>query len=105
MTESLNSGQARTCKYQSDDPRHLTDCQQCMIDAGETDIIAGTTCWHVDTSRLYETTKYHKNTRLDGVPVRRNIGCDWPYALRRYNGGGVNSYWYQSEVLLRIKKG
>ena len=96
-------GTLRTCKYQSDDPRHLTDCRQCMINAGETDIIAGTTRWHVSSSKLYKTTKYHRNTRLDDVPVRRNIGCDWPYALRRYNGGGVNSYWYQSEVLLRIK--
>ena len=25
-----------------------------------------------------------------------------PYAVRRYNGSGVNSYHYQAQVLLRV---
>jgi hypothetical protein len=29
----------------------------------------------------------------------------WPYAVRRYNGAGVNSYHYQAQVLLRVLNG
>jgi hypothetical protein len=36
------------------------------------------------------------------VPVRKNIGCDWPYAIRRYNGAGINSYHYQAKVLKNL---
>jgi hypothetical protein len=39
------------------------------------------------------------------VPDRKQFGCDWPYAARRYNGSGVNSYHYQAQVLLRILNG
>ena len=31
--------------------------------------------------------------------MRRNFECDWPYAVRRYNGSGPNSYSYQALVL------
>jgi peptidoglycan hydrolase-like protein with peptidoglycan-binding domain len=99
----FGGGALRVCKYAPDDPRHLTDCRQCMLDAGETDIVADQTPFHQGTSSRYHTTQYHKTTRLKEVPIRANVGCDWPYAIRRYNGSGVNSYWYQSKVLLRIK--
>jgi hypothetical protein len=36
------------------------------------------------------------------VPDRAKLGCDWPYAVRRYNGSGVNSYHYQYQVLQRL---
>jgi hypothetical protein len=39
-----------------------------------------------------------------GVPDRAAFGWDWPYAVRRYNGGGVDSYHYQAQVLLRFVK-
>lgn len=103
--EEFGTGALRLCKYQSDDPRYLTDCRQCAIDAGETVIIAGQTRFYEGSSGIYEITQYHKDQRLTGVPVRQNMGCDWPYAVRRYNGSGVNSYWYQSKVLLRLKEG
>jgi hypothetical protein len=101
----FGTGPLRLCKYQSDDPRYLTDCQQCAIDAGETDIIADETRFYEGSDDIYEITQYHRDERLTGVPVRQNMGCDWPYAVRRYNGSGVNSYWYQSKVLLRLKEG
>ena len=41
-------------------------------------------------------------SRTKRVPARATLGCDWPYAVRRYNGGGVNSYHYQYEVLQRL---
>ena len=74
-----------------------------MIGAGDVDIIAGTTHFYEGSSGVYRTTKYHRVERLTGVPIRQNVGCDWPYAIRRYNGSGVNSYWYQAEVLLKVK--
>ena len=100
----FGEGPLRLCKYQPDDPRFLVDCRKCAIDAGSTDVVAGETVFYEGSSRVYKTTRYHKSSRLTGVPIRRNIGCDWPYAIRRYNGSGVNSYWYQAKVLLRLKK-
>jgi hypothetical protein len=38
------------------------------------------------------------------VPDRAALGCDWPYAVRRYNGSGVDSYHYQFQVLERLTK-
>ncbi len=40
------------------------------------------------------------NASHSTVPVRKNIGCDWPYAVRRHNGAGIDSYHYQA-ILLR----
>jgi hypothetical protein len=36
------------------------------------------------------------------VPARERFGCDWPYAVRRYNGGGLPSYHYQARVLRNV---
>jgi hypothetical protein len=30
------------------------------------------------------------------------LQCDWPYATRRYNGGGPNSFNYQAIVLKNL---
>jgi hypothetical protein len=38
------------------------------------------------------------------VPERATLGCDWPYAVRRYNGSGVDSYRYQYQVLGRLTR-
>jgi len=50
----------------------------------------------------YRQTPYYKQESYTGVPVRRNFGCDWPYAVRRYNGAGTNSYHYQALILLHL---
>jgi peptidoglycan hydrolase-like protein with peptidoglycan-binding domain len=99
------SGPLRLCKYAPDDPRFMTACRQCLVDAGATDIKAGVTPFYVGARGVYQPTQYHPETEYQGVPVRANIGCDWPYAVRRYNGDGVNSYHYQTQVLLHILKG
>ena len=39
----------------------------------------------------------------DQVDLTAPTWSDWPYAVRRYNGSGVNSFWYQAEVLLKVK--
>jgi hypothetical protein len=49
-------------------------------------------------------TQYHPETAYSRVPDRAQLGCDWPYAVRRYNGSGVNSYHYQFQVLQRLTR-
>jgi hypothetical protein len=95
-------GTLRLCKYAAGDPRYMTDCRGCLAAAGKTDIRAGVTRFYAGASRLYEPTQYHARTEYTDVPARNEIGCDWPYAVRRYNGGGVDSYHYQTQVLLRV---
>lgn len=90
--EEQGRGPLRVCKYEAGDPRHLADCRNCLAAAGTADV-------------LLAPTQYHRREEYRGVPVRRNIGCDWPYAVRRYNGGGINSYHYQAQVLLRVLNG
>jgi hypothetical protein len=93
------SGELRICKYASSDPRFLRDCRNCAVAAGTQDIISGQTTLHAGTTDTYEPTEYHRDASYRDVPVRRNIPCDWPYAMRRYNGSGVNSFHYQTRVL------
>ncbi len=95
------TGPLRLCKYQPTDPLYMTDCVNCCKAAGTFDIVAGTTPFYTGAEATYATTQYHKGSYTN-VPVRANIPCDWPYAIRRYNGSGVNSYDYQAEVLLAI---
>lgn len=98
-------GGLRPCKYLPGDPRHMTDCRKCLAAARTIDIKAGVTPLYAGASGLYRPTQYHAKTEYEGVPTRSEIGCDWPYAVRRYNGGGVNSYHYQTQVLLRVLDG
>jgi peptidoglycan hydrolase-like protein with peptidoglycan-binding domain len=90
--QELGLGPLRRCKYAPEDPRYLTACRQCAAAADRI------------TVRL-DPTPYHPNDEYHGVPDRKQFGCDWPYAVRRYNGGGPNSYHYQAQVLLRLLNG
>jgi len=47
-------------------------------------------------------TEYYGTASYGSVPIRKNVGCDWPYAARRYNGAGINSYHYQVRVLKNV---
>ncbi len=96
------TGPLRTCKYTPGDARYMTDCKQCLLNAGTTDIQSGTTPVYVGATLTYEPTQYYGTASYPKVPVRANIGCDWPYAVRRYNGSGINSYHYQVRVLLHM---
>jgi len=100
----FGNGPLRTCKYLPGDPLYLTDCVNCLKNAGLTNIVAGVTPFYAGSSGTYGQTQYHKGS-YQNVPVRANIPCDWPYAARRYNGSGVNSYDYQAELLLRVLNG
>lgn len=103
--KEVGNGPLRACKYPPDDDRYLKDCQACMREAGTTDIVMGETPWYAGSANVYETTQYYDEPRYDGVPVRAKIPCDWPYAARRYNGSGQNSYHYQAHILMLVLRG
>ncbi len=98
-------GPLRRCKYEPADPRYMTACRQGLAGVSRVDIRSGVTKLYDGASRCYEPSKSHVRTEYLGVPARNEIGCDWPYAARRYNGGGLDSYHYQTQVLLRVAGG
>lgn len=73
----IGAGPLRLCRYAPGDPRHMAACRECVAAAGE----------------------------RDGAPDRARVGCDWPYAARRYNGSGPRSYEYQARILARVRNG
>lgn len=96
------AGPLRLCKYAADDPRFMRDCRRCALAAGGQDIRSGVTRLYDGSPETFQPTPYYPDASYHGVPVRKNIGCDWPYAARRYNGSGVNSYHYQVRVLKNL---
>ena len=98
----IGSGVLRRCRYAADDARYMLDCVRC---AAESRLNIGvTTPLHPKTTDTLQPTQYHPETSYTNVPDRAKLGCDWPYAVRRYNGSGVNSYHYQFEVLQRLTR-
>ena len=95
-------GPLRRCRFAADDPRFMTDCARCASEA-LVDIDA-TRPLYPGTTDTLRPTEYHPETSYKKVPDRARLGCDWPYAVRRYNGGGVNSYHYQYKVLQRLTR-
>ncbi len=100
----FGTGALRLCKFAAEDPRFMTDCGNCARDAGRQDIEENVTTWYQGTASTYRSTQYYDYTTLDftGVPLRQDFECDWPYAVRRYNGSGPNSYSYQALVLKEL---
>ena len=80
----------------------MRECRQCMMDAGRHDIRKGITRFYRGSRNTFEPTQYYKKADYHNVPVRKNVPCDWPYAERRYNGSGINSYHYQTIVLKNL---
>jgi hypothetical protein len=93
----------RICKYKPDDSRYLTDCRQCCVDAGSRAIQQGDPYYPGASGTIQPTQYYKLPFDYASIPKRENVGCDWPYAMRRYNGGGVNSYHYQARVLRNVR--
>jgi hypothetical protein len=98
------TGPLKGCKYPAGDERYLKDCQKCMIDAGQMNIQEGVTPLYKGSAFKFVPTQYYKTASYTSVPIRKNVGCDWPYAVRRYNGSGMNSYHYQAIVLKNVLK-
>jgi hypothetical protein len=89
----------RMCKYAPSDSKYMKDCKACALAAGSQAIVPGVTPFYQGSSHVYQPTQYYNPSFIKTTPVRKGLGCDWPYAVRRYNGSGVNSYWYQALVL------
>jgi hypothetical protein len=98
----FGEGPLRMCKYPAGNPRYMRDCRQCMIEAGQQNIREGITRFYRGSKHTFEPTQYYKKADYHGVPIRKHIACDWPYAARRYNGSGINSYHYQSIILKNL---
>lgn len=98
----IGRGPLRRCRYQTTDARYMTDCARC---AGELLVDVGTASpLYPGTTETLQPTDYHPETSYTRVPDRARLGCDWPYAVRRYNGSGVNSFHYQYELLQRLTR-
>ena len=50
----------------------------------------------------YQPDQYYPTAVYHGVPNRADFLCDWPYAARRYNGSGNDSFHYQTRILLNL---
>lgn len=91
----------RLCKYQPSDPLYMRDCAACAAAAAKVDIRSGTP-HYTGATTSYHTDQYYKSADYDDVPNRADFACDWPYAARRYNGGGNDSYHYQTRILRNL---
>lgn len=104
----------RLCKFEPDDERFMRDCVRCALEAGTRRITvgertdggttAGASRHHRNTKHRYTKNQYYRVGSYEGVPRREKLGCDWPYATRRYNGSGNSSYHYQARVLRFLSK-
>ena len=97
----IGQGALRACRYPSADPRFQRDCHGCARSAPALTLDTGTPCF-IGSTLSFTPTTYHPETSYTAVPDRARLGCDWPYAARRYNGGGVDSFHYQAQVLKRL---
>jgi len=91
----------RPCKYPTGDPRYMADCVACAHAVRAVDIVAGTPLFP-GAAETYQPDALYPTATYRGVPDRAEFGCDWPYAVRRYNGSGPDSYHYQTTILLKL---
>jgi hypothetical protein len=91
----------RRCRYRPGDARYLRDCRACALAAGKRDLTPDTPVYSGAAQRYGEAPHYAPTTYYD-VPQRAAFLCDWPYAVRRYNGSGCDSYNYQARVLRNL---
>jgi hypothetical protein len=89
------------CKYPNNDSRYLADCRNCALAAGTVDLHAGDPVFP-GSATTWQSTQYYPDRGYSGVPVRAAFPCDWPYAARRYNGSGINSFHYQARILRNL---
>jgi hypothetical protein len=98
------SGPLRMCKFASGDPRFLRDCDNCLAEVGVQNLVKDITPLFPGSPSTYQPTALRNLfTEYKDVPIRASFECDWPYAVRRYNGSGMDSFHYQAQVLLNLK--
>jgi hypothetical protein len=94
----------RLCRYVADDARYMRASKDCALEAGKVDINPDTPLYH-GSAETYGQAANYPNPRYVGVPDRAEFRCDWPYAVRRYNGSGPDSFNYQAKILLNLLAG
>jgi Putative peptidoglycan binding domain len=94
----------RPCRYAPDDERFMRDCRNCAAETQKLEIERGTP-FYEGASSSYQPSQYYNSAVYHGVPNRAEFPCDWPYAARRYNGSGNDSFHYQTRILLNLLKG
>ena len=93
----------RICRYAPTDPKYLRDCRNCARTVSTVQIKQGTPLYQ-GSADTYQTTQYYPSANYGDVPDRSQFLCDWPYAARRYNGEGLNSFHYQTRILVNLTK-
>jgi hypothetical protein len=105
--KEAGTGPLRLCKFKPTEPGYFKDCRKCLEEAGAVDLPRGTPVFEGAALKFQDSPPYYDMTRdaayYKNVPIRRNIPCDWPYAVRRYNGSGINSYHYQVRMLKNLQ--
>jgi len=94
----------RLCRYAPTDPNYLRACKGCANAARKIDVTPASPVYHGAAETYGQATKYDV-TSYAGLPDRADFQCDWPYAVRRYNGGGPNSFNYQAHILRGLLAG
>lgn len=89
----------RLCRYPRTDQRYMTACSNCAHEVGKVDIGPDRPLYP-DASQTYGEAPHDAEPAYRNVPDRAAFLCDWPYAVRRYNGSGPDSFNYQACVLL-----
>jgi peptidoglycan hydrolase-like protein with peptidoglycan-binding domain len=91
----------RMCRYAPSDARYMSDCVNCARAVRKVNIVAQMPVYP-GASTVYDKTQYYSSATYNGIPDRAGFLCDWPYAARRYNGSGVNSFHYQTRILRNL---
>jgi peptidoglycan hydrolase-like protein with peptidoglycan-binding domain len=94
----------RLCRYTPDDPKYMSGCQECAQQVRKLEIGPETPVYD-GAGANYSPASYYPDPRYSGVPDRAEFLCDWPYAVRRYNGSGPNSFNYQAIILQNLLAG
>ncbi len=99
---SFGGSKLRGCKYDSSDARYMKDCKNCVFSLNkrtyvEGDRLAKGSGWK------FRKTKYHRRDVYKSMPDFKEFPCDYLFAIRRYNGGGINSFHYLMQVLEHLR--
>lgn len=102
--KSFGDQPLRGCKYEQSDERFMKDCKNCVWSGKLKDYKEGKSLIDVPGKWVLKPSIYHRNKDYLGYPDYEDFPCDYVYAIRRYNGSGVNSFHYLMRVLDHLRK-
>jgi len=100
--ESFSKSELRGCKYSPDDSKYMIDCKNCVEGLKRRDYPLGVRLAKGSSWKLRKT-RYHKRDGYKNMPDFKEFPCDYLFAIRRYNGGGINSFHYLMQVLEHLR--